>query len=416
MTSTRMLGSAVARSSLEPRRRCGPPLWARWNDELDQRYTLGVEEEVMLLEPANWSLAQSSDEVLARLSDDLALHTSAETHAAVLELITGVQPDVHGILTELDRRRHQLARELRDMGLTAAVSGTHPLDDGAHAAVSGAARYRLVAQSMRLLALREPTMALHVHVGVPCPEDAVRLLNALRRSAPILLALSANSPFCRGRDAGFASARTVIFQAFPRTGLPRVFASYADYVDAVDVLISSGAIPDPSFLWWDVRPQPTLGTVEVRIMDAQTVVADVAALVALVQSLARLELEGDAATAEPSDEVLAENRFLAARDGMDARLIDPATHRLVAVRETLAALLDRCRPHALKLGCAPELERVSQLAANNGVDRQRAIAARGGTLDHLTACLAHSFLTPYLPQNGRVRDVLRVGPPCPAGR
>ncbi len=405
-----MLDSTFAPSLVEPMAGRAAPLWARWNGELDQRYTLGVEEELMLLEPGSWSLAESSDEVLARLPDDLALHTSTETHAAVLELITGVHPDVNGVMGELQTLRHRLARALRAMGLTAAAAGTPPLTDGAPTKVSGAARYRLLEESMRVLARREPTMALHLHVGVPDPEDAVRLLNALRRSAPVLLALSANSPFSQGRDGGFASARTLIFQAFPRTGLPRVYADYADYVEAVDAVVSSGAIPDPSFLWWDMRLQPALGTVEVRIMDAQTTLGDTAALVALVQSLARLELEGDISAAEPSAEVLAENRFLAARDGMDARLIDPAANCLVPVRDTLEALLERCRPHALALGCGPELARVRHLAANNGADRQRALAAHDGTLDHLPARLAYRFLAPYVREGRPGRNELSARP------
>ena len=138
------------------------------------------------------------------------------------------------------------------MGLSAAVAGHPSADVREETEVSGAARYRMLDESLRVLARREPTMALHVHVGVPAPEDAIRPLNGLRRIAPVLLALSANSPFWQGRDSGFASARTVIFQAFPRTGLPRFFADYGDYVEAVDALIAPGAIPDPSFLWWDV--------------------------------------------------------------------------------------------------------------------------------------------------------------------
>lgn len=380
--------SSFARSYLDH------PLWARWNDELDQRYTLGVEEEVMLLDPSQWSLAQSSDDVLARLSDELSSHASPETHAAVVELFTGVHPDVDGVVAELASLRNRLGLELRGMGLTAAVAGIHPLPFREESEVSGAARYRDLGESMRALARREPTMALHVHVGVPAPEDAIRLLNGLRRNTPVLLALSANSPFWQGRDGGFASARTVIFQAFPRTGLPRFFTSYADYVEAVDALIASAALPDPSFLWWDVRLQPALGTVEVRVMDAQSTVREVAALVALIQSLARLELEGDCSPAEPRAEVLAENRFLAARDGMDARLIDSSARSLIPVRELLDGLLTECRPHALALGCARALDRVRTLAAANGADRQRAFAAGNGCLDHLVAKLADRFLTP----------------------
>ena len=390
--------SSLAGTYIEPvdDRSDGPsrahPLWAHWNGELDHRYTLGIEEEVMLLDPDRWSLAQSSDQVLPRLSDDLSLHTSPETHAAVVELCTGIHPDVDGAARELASLRNRLGLELRGMVLTAAAAGTHPLSVWEETEVSTTVRYRLLGDSMRVLARREPTMALHVHVGVPTSEDAIRLLNGLRRNVPVLLALSANSPFWQGRDGGFASARTLIFQAFPRTGLPRFFDGYADYVEAVDALIASAAVPDPTFLWWDVRLQPALGTVEVRVMDAQSTVRDVAPLVALIQSLARLELEGDSSPPAPGAEVLAENRFLAARDGMDAWLIDPAMRRLIPVREMLDALVASCRPHAIALGCAGALDRVEGLASANGADRQRAYAAGNGHLEHLVASLADRFL------------------------
>jgi glutamate---cysteine ligase / carboxylate-amine ligase len=391
---------AYRRSDLDPLGglgdcpRGGWPLWARWNGELDQRYTLGVEEEVMLLAPGDWSLVQSSDDVLSRLSDELSPHTSPETHAAVIELATGIHPDVDGVVAELACLRRRLAGELGGMGLSVAAAGTHPSTVREETEVSGAVRYRALNDSMRVLARREPTMALHVHVGVPAPEDAVRLLNGLRRNIPVLLGLSANSPFWQGRDCGFASARTVIFQAFPRSGPPRFFADYADYAETVDELIASGAIPDPSFLWWDVRLQPALGTVEVRVMDAQSRVRDVTPLVALIQSLARLELEGEPSSLVPSAEVLSENRFLAARDGMDARLIDPGARRLVPVREMLDSLLARCRPHAVALGCAGALDRVQPLAAANGAAHQRALVAANGGLEELVASLAHRFLAP----------------------
>jgi glutamate---cysteine ligase / carboxylate-amine ligase len=370
------------------------PLWARWNGELGERYTLGIEEELMLLRPDQWVLAQSSDEVLARLSAELSQQISPETHAAVVELATGVYADVDGVVGELGGLRNRFALEMEAMGLKAAAAGTHPLTVWAETEISGMDRYRQLDDSLRVLARREPTMALHVHVGVPAAEDALRLLNRLRKHIPVLLALSANSPFWQGRDTGFASVRTSIFGAFPRTGLPRSFVSYADYVEAVDALIGAGAIPDPSFLWWDVRLQPRLGTVEVRVMDVQSTVGDVAPLVALVQSLARLELEGQASSPIPGPEVLAENRFLAARDGMNARLIDPAARSMVPVRDSLDNLLAQCRPHALALGCAGPLDRVRLLAASTGADRQRSLAAAPGGLEHLVAKLADRFRAP----------------------
>ena len=399
------------RDQAEPAERVGAfPTWAHWNADVNRPYTLGVEEELMLLEPESCSLAQSSDGVLARLSGELARHVSPETHAAVVELKTGIHATVHGVVGELAALRHRIAQELGAIGVSAAAAGTYPLTVLEETAVSGVARYRLLGDSLRSLARREPTMALHVHVGVPNPEDAIRLLNGLRRSVPILIALSANSPFWNGRDGGFASMRTVIFQAFPRTGLPRSFSGYADYVDALEAVIGAGAVPDPSFFWWDVRPQPNLGTVEVRAMDSQSTLADVAPLVALIQSLARLELEGPPQPT-PSPEVLAENRFLAARDGMAARLIEPATGQLVPAQAMLDKMLATCRPHATALGCPSELEQVRLLAASNGADRQRTHAAAKGGVNRLAHELADLFLATKSPPSAAV-----TSPPLPDTR
>jgi glutamate---cysteine ligase / carboxylate-amine ligase len=366
------------------------PSWAGWNSAFAEPYTVGVEEEVMLLNPADFSLSQSGEKVLRRLSGELYAHSSPETHASVIELMTGIHEDVAGAVRELAGLRRQLDRELRAMGLLAASLGTYPLAYSGETRVSGGARYQLVGKSMRMLARREPTMALHIHIGIPDPEDAVRVLNGLRRAVPVLLALSANSPFSRGHDTGFASARTVIFQGFPRTGTARRFADYGDYVRAVDALISSGALPDPSFLWWDVRLQPTLGTVELRVMDAQTTVVDTGALIALVRSLARLELEGEPAYT-PSPEVLAENRFLAARDGLEARLIDPEHRSLVPVKTLLEAQVERCYAHADPI-TAIELERVRRLTAANGAERQRQWAIKYGLIE-LVSRAAHGLAT-----------------------
>ena len=214
---------------------------------------------------------------------------------------------------------------LDSLGLAAASAGTHPSADWHEIRVSAPERHQEVYGSMRALARREPTFALHVHVGLPTGEAGIAAFNRLRAHVPLLLALSANSPFWQGRDTGLASARTPLFQAFPRVGIPRAFGSYGEYVRAVDLLLDCEAIPDPTYLWWDVRPQPKLGTVEVRIMDSQSTLDRNAALVALVQALTRLELvDGhvDAALVH-SPEVLDENRFLAARDGIDARFVDP---------------------------------------------------------------------------------------------
>jgi len=244
------------------------------------------------------------------------------------------------------------------------------------------------------LARREPTFALHVHVGVPDAERAIQLLNQLRAHLPMLLALSANSPFWQGRATGLASTRTSVFGAFPRTGVPRRFTSYEDWVQTVDTLLRSGAFPEPTFLWWDVRPQPALGTIEVRVMDAQTDVDATAALVALVQSLARLEIEEGYAPEAlvDAEEVLEENRFLAARDGIEADLLDPEAELRRPARAQLRRLLDALRPHADALGCRAELERVLGLALAPAFLHQLDVAERGGgDLPGLTRELAAEF-------------------------
>jgi len=346
----------------------------------------------MLLDSSDHSLVPSSESVLGRLPDELSKHTSLETHASVIELATGIHSDVAGAVAELTSLRGQLARELRQMGLAAASAGTYPLARLRETHVSQGARYRGIADSMRFLALRDPTFALHIHIGVPDPDNAIRLLNGLRDAVPLLLALSANSPFCQGRDSGFASARTMIFQGFPRTGTARPFSGYTEYIDAVDALIASGALPDPSYLWWDVRLQPVLGTVEVRVMDAQTTVGDTAALLALVHALARLQLEGEPLEGAIAPEVLAENRFLAARDGLDARLIDPVKRRLVPARVLLDALLARCRAHTDAVGSV-ELDRIMRLVAANGADRQRSWARNGGIAE-VASMLTQRFGAP----------------------
>ena len=363
----------------------------------------------MLLDPSDWSLAQTGDQVLGNLSRGLRASVSPETHASVLELITGVHYDVRGAVAEVGTLRARLARELQAMGLAAAAAGTHPAADWDSTEVSRTPRYRVLEETMRSLVHREPTMALHVHVGVPDAEDGVRLLNAVRTIVPILLALSANSPFSNRRDAGFVSTRRVLFQAFPRTGTPRSFADYADYVEAVEGLVAPAAVPDPSFLWWDVRLQPRFGSVELRVMDAQSAVADIAPLVALIQSFARLVLEGGFSAVAAAPEVVAENAFLAARDGMDARLIDPAERQLVPARQLLAVVLDQCVPHAAALGCATELAGVRRLAAFNGVCRQRALLSSEADFRGVVAALSSQFSTRDL--CGAVRRPQRRVPP-----
>jgi len=214
----------------------------RWSGTSE--LTLGLEEEVMLVEPGPWSLHQDGDAVLASLEPGLRDRASAETHASALELATGVHGDVAGAAGELAALRERLAAHLAGRHLAAAAAGLHAFTTWRDTVVSRGARYRALQASLHGLSEREPTFALHVHVAVPDPEGAVSVMNGLRGRLPLLLALSGNSPFWQGRDTGMASMRLPLFQAFPRTGPPRAFADYRDWVGCVEALVGSSSAPN----------------------------------------------------------------------------------------------------------------------------------------------------------------------------
>jgi carboxylate-amine ligase len=368
--------------------------WWDWNGRpRGSQYTVGIEEEAMLLDPNGWILAHHSDRVLEALPQEVLEHATDETHRSALELATGVHGDVRSAVAEMDALRRALDGAVRTLGMRVASAGTHPTAVWQDTVVSSGKRYAFVHGSMRELARREPTFALHVHVGISSPNDAIRLVNRMRAHLPLLLALSVNSPFWQGRDTGLASARTPLFQAFPRVGIPRRFRDYADYVDTVDLLMRCGSMPDPTFLWWDTRPQPRFGTVEVRIMDAQTRIEDTAALAALIQCIAKLEVERGYASSRALEvpEALDENRFLAARDGMGAELIDVELEQRVPARQVALRLVDACAPHARALGCERELDRIVTMAEQTGADRQLELARAPERLAGLVAALADLY-------------------------
>jgi glutamate---cysteine ligase / carboxylate-amine ligase len=351
----------------------------------------------MLLDPADdWSLAQRIDELLPSLEKRLGERVTAETHGSAVELSTAPHATVAGAMDEAAGLRREISEQLASAGLRTASAGTHPCAVWSEMTIAAGDRHQAVYRSMRELARREPTFALHVHIGVGDPERAIELYNALRGHLALLLALASNSPFWQGRDTGLASARIPIFQAFPRVGVPRAFGDYSDYVETVDQLLRCEAIPEPTFLWWDVRPQPRFGTVEVRVMDAQTRMSSTRALTSLLQSIASFELEENRPGPGPlgTPELLAENRFLASRDGIHARLIDPALERPVPVAEIVQQLMPSLTPHADRLGCRDALESVSELAERSGSDEQLRVRDDRGSLPHLIEFLADEFCAP----------------------
>ena len=221
-----------------------------------------------------------------------------------------------------------------------------------------------------------PHCGVHVHVGMPDGETAIRAANGMRGWIPLLQALGANSPYLYGRDSGLASARSVICNSLPRSGIPRVFADYADYASTVEELRALGEFPDDSYLWWDLRPHPRFGTLEIRALDAQSSLEDLVALVALIHCLAVHEASAPPRRL-PGPEALRELSFRATRDGLDARLwIDGG---LRPVRDVALHAVAIASAYAADLGCWEELMLVHRLIERgNGATRQRAHAAEGG--------------------------------------
>ena len=350
-------------------------------------FAIGIEEELVLVDPVTHALEHSAVDVLGRLAVPPAEGAALpEAFAALVELTSPVCADAGEAVASLAGLRGQLWAA----GATAIGVGLHP--DGAFGDVVHypSERYRLIGSEMRGLMTRTPTAALHVHVGMPDSEAAIRAYNGLRAHLPLLQALSANSPFWHGRDSGLASARAQVFRALPRSEIPAAFATFDEYVESVETLAAAGDMPDYTFLWWDIRLHPVLGTVEVRSMDSQSSLADVAGLGALVHALARRAAEEKGPWAHR--DALMESSFRAARDGVGATLWHDGALRPVA--EIARATVQLALPYARELGSDGALEEIERMLVDgNGAIRRRAAFARGGMVE-LLAELAEETARP----------------------
>ena len=326
---------------------------------------IGVEEELLLVESA------PPHDLDHRAGDVVARAGSPDVKPDVYEaMVEGASP-VCATATDAAGELARLRDAMRDAGATLAGAGLHPAAEFGEVVHVRTARYDEIHDSMRGLVERTPTCALHVHVGMPDPETAIATFNRLRGHLPLLQALAAHSPFWYGRDSGFATARAQLFRGFPSAVIPRAFAGWDDYCEAVAAWLAAGSMPDYTYLWWDIRPHPQLGTVEVRAMDAQSRLTSVAGLAELVHALATACADGYGAV--ESAEALGESSFRAGRDGLEATIWWAGTLR--PLREIAAETLAVARPYARGEGLE-EIERI--LRDGNGADRMRRRHTTGG--------------------------------------
>ena len=340
-------------------------------------YTLGVEEEYMLLDPETFDLVQHIDTVLAAAhGHELEPRLAAELMQSTVEIATPVCHTAADIDDQLRKLRTYVADVARQQGLRVGSAGTHPFSLFERQRITARDRYRNLVDQLQYVARRELIFGMHIHVAVDDAEKAIQVVNGLLAHLSQLLALSANSPFWRGEATGLASSRQMVFAAFPRSGPPPRFKDYADYAEVVGQLERTGCIADYTHIWWDIRLHPRLGTIEMRICDAMTRIEDVVALTAYYQALVKYYCERHERGEEiPSYHriLTTENKWLAARYGLEAPVMDLATGRRnrVPVAQLVRRTLKEIEPHARELGSERELEGVREiLSRGNGADRQ----------------------------------------------
>ncbi len=297
-----------------------------------------------------------------------------ELMESVLEISTEPCRTVHEAGEQLHALRRHVSQTAASKGLAIGAAGTHPFAMWEDQRIVARPRYRDLISALRFVARQELIFGVHVHVGIDDADKAIHVANGMRVHMPILLGLSANSPFWRADVTGLASVRTPIFRAFPRVGIPPTYRGWEDYEQRIEFMVNARVIEDYTYLWHDVRPHPKFGTVEVRVMDSQTRVEHTVGLAALVQGLVKELCEhydsGEQLSRYPY-EMLDENKWLAARHGLEGELVDLPSFERVATRALARRLLDRMREHCQDLGSHDELEAVEDLLERgNGAARQ----------------------------------------------
>ncbi|TMK73889.1 MAG: YbdK family carboxylate-amine ligase [Actinobacteria bacterium] len=350
-------------------------------------FTIGIEEELMLLDPGDLSLVQGIEGILDAVPRELDGQVKPELMQSVLEIATKPCQSVGEAGEELRKLRRTLIEVAGAQGMSVAASGTHPFAHWEDQKIVERQRYEDLIDELGFIARRELIFGTHVHVAIEHPDRAIYVADGIRLFLPLLLALSANSPFWRGELTGMMSSRTPVFRAFPRAGIPPHYGSWETYSNRVEQMMRGGAIEDYTYLWWDVRPHPNLGTVETRIFDQQTTLEHTIALAALTISLAhRFSSLYDAQEpiGEFPSELIDDNKVRAALRGMDGKLIDFFAGEQQQAERMAASLVEGLTDDARDLGCSAELDLLDDLLRRRtGAHRQLRHWERHGDLSAL---------------------------------
>jgi glutamate---cysteine ligase / carboxylate-amine ligase len=338
-------------------------------------YTIGIEEELMIVDEETLDLANSIEGLLEALSGTSAEgEVKPELMESVCEIATTPCRNTREAGTQLRALRRIVNQVASQRGLAIGSAGTHPFAMWEDQRIVSRPRYRDLIAGLQFVARQEIIFGIHVHVGLDDPDKAIHVTNGMRVHVPLLLALSANSPFWRADPTGLLSTRTPIFRAFPRVGIPPRYDDYDDWSKRIGFMVDSRVIQDYTYLWYDVRPHPNFGTVEIRVMDSQTRVEHTLALAALVQAMVKElgeHFDAGKRLSRYPYEMLDENKWIAARHGLDGELVDLPKRNRVRTRDLVRRVMGRLRPHAEELGSLEEFDVLEDLLDNgNGASRQ----------------------------------------------
>ncbi len=369
-----------------------------------ERSSLGVEVELELVDRGTRELRSGASDVLSVLGRD---HPGGEHPKAKHELLESTIEIITGICSTAEEARQDLTGTLNELyplveerGLELMCSGSHPFSDPAKQDVSPNPRYHQLVEDMQWMARRMQIFGIHVHVGVRSPEKAIAIVNALCGYIPHFLALSASSPYWEGQDTGLASCRSKVFEGLPTAGLPYQLSGWDQFEQFMDTLISAKTIRTIREVWWDIRPHPGFGTVELRICDGLPTMGEIATVAAMSQCLVeRLNslIDRGYTLPVPRSWIIRENKWRAARYGLDAEIILDDQGRLQPIREAIEELVEELTPVARRLDCIQELRNALAIMERGpSYIRQREVIAAGGTLTEVVDSLVTELRTDRL--------------------
>jgi carboxylate-amine ligase len=348
-------------------------------------FTLGIEEEYQTIDPETRDLRSHIDsEIIAQGKTLLKEAVKAEMHQSVVEVGTGICKDIKEAAIELKSLRSEIVDLAKKNGLRLAASGTHPFADWRKQDIYPDERYEIIVKDLKMVARANLIFGLHVHVGVEDRETAIHLMNAARYFLPHIMALSTNSPFWLGMDTGLKSYRCKVFDKFPRTNIPDQFSGYGEYERYVNLLIKTNCIDNAKKIWWDIRPHPNFPTLEFRICDVPMRADETIAIAALIQATVAMLWKLHAANQSfrlYGRALLMENKWRAARYGIDGKMIDFGKETEVPVRDLINEYLNLIDEVVDELGSRNEINYIHRILENGtGADRQLRIYQETGDL------------------------------------